>query len=74
MALDTMLAADIEQQLKPLDAPGRAQFLLDLVEVVYNYATSDAIGEVQAGRDTSTLDAVRDAARAHADASRGASS
>jgi hypothetical protein len=39
MALDTMLAADIEQQLKPLDAAGRAQFLLDLVEVVHNYAS-----------------------------------
>ncbi|MEL5991755.1 hypothetical protein ACOKGD_02595 [Microbacterium phosphatis] len=69
MALDTMLAADIEQQLKTLDAAGRAQFLLDLVEVVHNYATSDAVGEVQAGRDTGTLDAVRDAARAHAEAS-----
>ncbi|MBO3662958.1 hypothetical protein [Microbacterium stercoris] len=74
MALDTMLAADIEQQLKPLDAAGRAQFLLDLVEVVYNYATSDAVGEVQAGRDTSTLEAVRDAARTHAEAQGGESS
>jgi hypothetical protein len=69
MALDTMLAADIEQQLKPLDAAGRAQFLLDLVEVVHNYATSEAVGEADAGSpDTSSLDAVRDAARAHVEA------
>ena len=69
MALDTMLAADIEQQLKPLDAAGRAQFLLDLVEIVHNYATSDAVGEVAAGgTDTGSLDAVRDAARAHVEA------
>jgi hypothetical protein len=69
MALDTMLAADIEQQLKPLDAAGRAQFLLDLVEVVHNFATSDAVGEERAGgTDPGSLGAVRDAARAHLDA------
>ncbi|GAA1734494.1 hypothetical protein [Microbacterium paludicola] len=69
MALDTMLAAEIEQQLKPLDAAGRAQFLLDLVEVVHNFATSEAVGEAETGSvDTGSLDAVRDAARAHVDA------
>lgn len=69
MALDTMLAAEIEQQLKPLDAAGRAHFLLDLVEVVHNFATSEAVGEAETGAvDTGSLDAVREAARAHVDA------
>ncbi|WP_309067835.1 hypothetical protein [Microbacterium sp.] len=69
MALDTMLAADIEQQLKSLDAAGRAQFLLDLVEVVHNYATSEAVGEAEVGDvSTDSLDAVREAARAHVEA------
>lgn len=71
MALDTMLAAEIEQQLKPLDAAGRAQFLLDLVELVHNYATSEAVGEADAGGGTGSIDAVRDAARAHVEATRG---
>ncbi|WP_345752084.1 hypothetical protein [Microbacterium rhizophilus] len=69
MALDTMLAADIEQQLKPLDAAGRARFLVDLVEVVHNYATSEAVGEAQAGSaEGDGLAHVLEAARRHADA------
>ncbi|GGH45290.1 hypothetical protein GCM10010921_20580 [Microbacterium album] len=62
-----MLAADIEQQLKSMDAAARAQFVLDLVDVVYNYVTSDAVGEEQvSSTESDGLAKVRDAAREHA--------
>ncbi|GAA3651274.1 hypothetical protein [Microbacterium marinilacus] len=71
MTLDTMLAADIEQQLKPLDEEGRAQFLVDLVEVVHRYASSTAVGEAQVDdRESEGLGEVLAAAKRHADAVR----
>lgn len=71
MALDTMLAADIEQQLKSMDAAARARFVLDLVEVVHNYVTSHAVGEEQVnGAESDGLARVRDAAREHAASAR----
>lgn len=64
MALDTMLAAEIEQQLKTMGRKERAQFTLDLVEVVHRYATSDAVGEERVSDDEG-LGAVVAAARTH---------
>lgn len=64
MALDTMLAAEIEQQLKTMGRKERAQFTLDLVEVVHRYATSDAVGEERVSDDEG-LGAVLEAARTH---------
>ncbi|MER7796666.1 hypothetical protein [Microbacterium sp. NPDC096154] len=71
MALDTMLAAEIEQQLKAMDEKERAQFTLDLVEVVHRYATSDAVGEEKVDGESDGLDAVLEAARRHAESARG---
>jgi len=69
MALDAMLAADIEQQLKTMDKKDRAQFVLDLVGVVHGYVTSDAVGEENVdGSESDGLDRVIEAARRHVDA------
>lgn len=67
MALDTMLAADIEQQLKPMDERERAQFTLDLIEVVHRYATSGAVGEEKVSGEEG-LESVVAAARRHLEA------
>lgn len=74
MALDTMLAAEIEQLLKSSDEVARAELVHDLVEVVSNYVTYDGVGgESAEEHETSeqrSLGAVVQAARAHLDAAR----
>ncbi|WP_261164491.1 hypothetical protein [Microbacterium sp. Marseille-Q6965] len=71
MALDTMLAADIEQQLKAMDETERAQFTLDLVELVHRYASSGAMGEARLDdSEARGLGEVVEAARRHLDVMR----
>ncbi|WOF22629.1 hypothetical protein N8K70_14720 [Microbacterium betulae] len=74
MALDTMLAAEIEQLLKSSDEVTRAELVDDLVGVVFNYVTYDGVGgESAEDHETSeqrSLGAVAEAARSHLAAAR----